>query len=310
MPIDAQVQAVLDLIKKADNAPYHTLPAAVARGQHEERAGVLDRPPEDVANVFEDAVDTAVTVRIYQPLDTPLPAPGVLWIHGGGHVIGSVQSYDSMCRRLCNESHAVVVSVEYRLAPEHKFPTAVRDSFKALEWMLANSAKLGIDAQKVAVAGDSAGGNLAAVVAIMARDAGINLRAQALVYPVTAGDAESASHHANAHNKVLTRDLILWFQSHYRRGEVDREDWRYAPLIAPDLSNVAPAFVLVAEYDPLRDEGIAYARRLMDSEVEVRLSHYAGMVHGFFGMSGAISAGARALTEVAEFLTTHLAADT
>lgn len=306
MAVDPQVQAVLDLIEKADNPSYHTLPAAVARAQHEERSAVLDLPAVQVASIADHTVNEHVSVRVYRYDDAEEKAPAIVWIHGGGHVIGSVQSYNSVCTRLCSASRATVVSVEYRLAPEHKFPAAVQDSFKALEWVVENATRLNIDTDRLAVAGDSAGGNLAAVTAILARDAGISLRAQGLVYPVTAPDAESASHHANAEGKILTRDMILWFQSHYRRGESDREDWRYAPLIAPALHGVAPAFVLVAELDPLRDEGIAYAQRLMDSEVEVRLSQYAGTVHGFFQMGGAIGAAVRAQAELAEFLRTHL----
>jgi len=199
----------------------------------------------------------------------------------------------------------VVVSVDYRLAPEHKFPSAVEDVFAALSWTRNNAASFGIDPTRISVAGASAGGNLAAVAAIQARDAGIALRAQALVYPVTAPDAQSASQHANAQGYILTRALVLWFQNHYRRDDNDRKDWRYAPLIAPDLSGLAPALVLVAEFDPLRDEGVEYAKRLMDSGVEVRLSHYAGMVHAFFNMARAISAADRAMHEVANFLRTH-----
>ena len=189
MAVDPQVQAVLDLIEKADNPSYHTLPAAVARAQHEERSAVLDLPAVKVASIADHTVNEHVSVRVYRYDDAEEKAPAIVWIHGGGHVIGSVQSYNSVCTRLCSASRATVVSVEYRLAPEHKFPAAVQDSFKALEWVVENATRLNLDTDRLAVAGDSAGGNLAAVTAILARDAGISLRAQGLVYPVTAPDA-------------------------------------------------------------------------------------------------------------------------
>ena len=308
MPLDRQVQAILELAEQANNVPYTQLTPVAARAQHAEKSVVLDGKSMRVHAVRDAIVATDnadIPVRVYAPTVSVESQAAVLWIHGGGHVIGSVASYDSVCRRLALDSDAVVVSVDYRLAPEHKFPAAVQDSFAALQWLMANAAEFGIDTNRVCVAGDSAGGNLAAVTAILARDAGIPLRAQALIYPVTGPDAESASHHKNANGYMLTRELLLWFQAHYRRDEQDRKDWRYAPLIADDLRNVAPALVLVAEFDPLRDEGIAYAQRLMDSEVEVRLSHYAGMVHAFFNMAGAIDAAHRAMDEVTEFLRVH-----
>jgi acetyl esterase len=186
------------------------------------------------------------------------------------------------------------------LAPEHKFPAGVLDSFAALQWAGLHAADIGGDPERVAIGGDSAGANLAAVCAILARDAGSPaLRFQLLVYPRTAPDEESASHHAFAEGHLLTRKTILWFHDHYRAAASDRDDFRYAPLLCPDLARLPPALVIVGECDPLRDDGIAYARRLEGAGNAVELADYPGMVHPFFSMGGAVAAGRQAVTQAA-----------
>lgn len=309
MPVHPQVERVLALVEQAGNPDYWDYSFDEARSQYDIRMPILDAPPVDVGVVEDFSVDGdcgPIPVRIYRPVDAPEHCPAVLWTHGGGHVLGSIASYDSICRRLCQGTGAVVVSVEYRLAPEHPFPAAVQDSFAALKWLVEHAPDMGIAPTRIAVAGDSAGGNLAAVNALLARDAGIQLAAQALVYPATAPDAESDSHHDNADGYLLTREHVLYFQGNYRSSEADRTDFRYAPLIASDHSNLAPALVQVAEFDPLRDEGIAYATALISAGNDVTLSHYAGMVHAFFGLSAAVDAGKRAMDEVCQFLRAHL----
>lgn len=310
MPVHPQVQAVLDLVEQADNPEYWELDPVEARVQYDQRSAALDAPGPEVGRIEDRVVPGPggdLPVRVYWPAgNSPAPLPGVLWTHGGGHVIGSIASCDNVCRRLCAGSGAVVVSVEYRLAPEHRFPAAVEDSFTALRWLADEADALGVDATRLAVAGDSAGGNLAAVNALLARDAGLALRAQVLVYPATAADAESPSHHANASGYLLTREHVLWFQGNYRASEADREDFRYAPLIAPDHSNLAPALIQVAEFDPLRDEGIAYANALASAGNEVVLNHYAGMVHAFFSLARAVEAGRQAMNEATTFLRKEL----
>jgi acetyl esterase len=226
-----------------------------------------------------------------------------VWLHGGGHVVGSLDSYDALCRKLALSADCIVVSVAYRLAPEHKFPAGVIDSFAALKWAAGHANEFGGDAARVAIGGDSAGANLAAVCAILARDAGEPaLCFQLLVYPRTAPDEEFPSHHALAEGYNLTRKTILWFHDHYRASLADRNDFRYAPLICPDLSRLPPSLIIIGEFDPLRDDGIAYAHRLEAAGNEVELSDYPGMIHPFFSMGGAIDAGRAAMVEAAHAL--------
>ena len=274
---------------------------AQAREWHNRKAGILDIAPEPVHEVADrvvPATEADIPVRIYTPRASQSPLPVLVWLHGGGHVVGSLESYDALCRKLALSADCIVVSVDYRLAPEHKFPAGVVDSFAALEWAAAHAREIGGDPSRIAIGGDSAGGNLAAVCAILARDAGRpGLVFQLLVYPRTAPDEDSASHHAFAEGYMLTRKVILWFHDHYRAKDSDREDFRYAPLLAKDLSRLPPALVIVGEYDPLRDDGIAYAHRLRDAGNAVELADYAGMVHPFFSMGGAVDAGRRAMTQ-------------
>jgi acetyl esterase len=241
-----------------------------------------------------------IPLRLYTPRASERALPVLVWLHGGGHMIGSLDSYDALCRQLALEADCMVASVDYRLAPEHKFPAGVEDAFAALTWVGRSAAGLGCDPGRVAIGGDSAGGNLAAVAAILARDAGFPALAfQLLVYPRTAPWEDSASHHEFAEGHLLTRKTILWFHGHYLNGEADRADWRWAPLICPDLSRLPPALVIVAECDPLRDEGIAYAERLKREGNVAELASYPGMVHPFFSMGGASDAGRRAISHAA-----------
>ncbi len=203
-----------------------------------------------------------LALRIYTPRDAGTSLPVLVWLHGGGHVVGSLASYDALCRMLALEADCIVVSVDYRLAPEHKFPAGVDDCFAALAWVGAHAAEIGGDPGRIAVGGDSAGGNLAAVCAILARDRGFpRLAFQLLVYPRTAPDEELPSHHTYAEGHLLTRRAILWFHEHYRASDADRNDFRYAPLLCPDFTRLPPALVIVGECDPLRDDGVAYAKR-------------------------------------------------
>jgi acetyl esterase len=207
-----------------------------------------------------------------------------VWYHGGGFVIGDLESADRTCRKLAIGTGALVVSVDYRLAPEHPFPAGPDDCFAALRWIVDNAASLGGDSSRLAVGGDSAGGNLAAVVALQARDQGVALRHQLLVYPVTDCTMSSTSYDENAEGYLLTRDSMDWFVVHYLSAGADAKDPRVSPLYADDLRGVAPALVITAEFDPLRDEGEAYAERLRDAGVEVETRRFDGQVHGFFGL--------------------------
>ena len=301
MALDPQVAAVLEKIRLAGNPEYWQMTPAQAREWHNRKAGILDIKPEPVHKVEDrvvHAIEADVPVRIYTPRASSSPLPVLVWLHGGGHVVGSLQSYDALCRKIALSADCIVVSVDYRLAPEHKFPAGVVDSFAALKWTARHARELGGDPSRIAIGGDSAGGNLAAVCAIRARDAGEpRLVFQLLVYPRTAPHEDSASHQALAEGYMLTRKVILWFHDHYRAHDADREDFRYAPLITKNLARLPPALIVIGEYDPLRDDGIAYADRLRDAGNEVELADYPGMVHPFFSMGGAIDAGRRAMTQ-------------
>jgi acetyl esterase len=211
----------------------------------------------------------------------------LLYLHGGGFTIGSLETHDSLCRQLALRSGAAVIALDYRLAPEHRFPVAVDDSWAALRWLTAQAASLGLDGTRLAVGGDSAGGTLAAVAAIHARDIGLPLRLQLLITPGTTAHADTASHRRFAHGYLLEAEGIAWFFDHYI-DHVERRDWRFAPLEAEDLDGVAPACVVLAECDPLVDEGLAYADRLRSAGVAVELELARGVTHDFIKLGRAI----------------------
>jgi acetyl esterase len=215
-------------------------------------------------------------------------------------VIGNIEQYDGTARQLANASGAIVVSVDYRSAPEHPFPAPLDDCWRALQWTAAHAAELGGDASRIAVGGDSAGGNLAAVCALRARDAGgPDLALQVLVYPVCDDDFETESYKANGTGYLLEAEQMQWFFDCYtEHGNADRANWQISPLRAPDLHGVAPAVVITAEYDPLRDEGEAYADRLREAGIEVEARRYDGMIHAFFGCPAAFDASVEAMQQV------------
>jgi acetyl esterase len=236
-------------------------------------------------------------VRVYRPLSTEL-LPVVIWFHGGGWVVGTLDSHDPVCRALANRTPCVVVAVDYRLAPEAPFPAAVEDSWAATQWVVKEALKLGGDASRIAVAGDSAGGNLAAAVALRARDSGLELALQVLVYPVTDSDLDSESYLRLATGLNLTRAKMEWYWQQYLGG-ADGSQPEASPLRAPDLAGVAPALVQTAEHDPLLSEGEAYAARLAEAGVPVTLTRYEGMIHGFIRMPALVAEADFALAEIA-----------
>lgn len=306
MALDPQVRQILELVKRAGNPEYWQMTPEAARDFHNKKAPILDSKPEPVHRCENRRIPGPageIPIRIFTPRESSAPLPVLVWFHGGGHVIGSLDSYDSLCRQLALRADCVVVSVDYRLAPEHKFPAAVEDSFAALSWVGQHAAEIGGDANRIAVGGDSAGGNLAAVAAILARDAEYPpLVFQLLIYPPTAAYPDSPSQLELAEGYLLTRKNILWFQNHYVRDDNDRQDFRYAPLLCPDLSRLPPALLIVAGYDPLRDEGIEYAERLRQAGNQVELVNYEGMVHPFLSMSGALEVARQAIVKSSEAL--------
>jgi acetyl esterase len=266
---------------------------------------------EEVAAVEDRTLSLngeSIPVRIYRPSTDSKVRPVLVWFHGGGWVIGNLESADYASRMLTNASGCVVVSVDYRLAPEHKFPAAADDCFAATQWVVEHADELGIDASKVAVGGDSAGGNLAAVVAQMAKEAGGPAIAyQALVYPVTNFSFATPSYKDNADGYLLTRASMEWFWGHYLGNEGDGQHVKASPLLCADLSGLPPAIVITAEYDPLRDEGEAYAEALKKAGVAVESKRYDGQIHGFFA-NPAIDDGADAARMVGAALAKALSA--
>ena len=298
MPLDPGLKLVLDQLAANPGPQLHELPVDQARVFFDSMQ--LPRPDVAVAHVEDRRVPGPageIPVRVYRP-ESGATLPALVYFHGGGWVIGSVETHDGSCRDLANRIGCVVVSVDYRLAPEHPYPAAAEDCYAATKWVSENAAALGVDPGRIGIGGDSAGGNLTAAVALMARDRGAPaLRHQLLVYPVTDADFSRASYRENAEGYLLTTKAMEWFWGHYVPDPAQRQDAYAAPLRAADLSGLPPAFVLTAEYDPLRDEGEALARRLEQAGVKTRLTRYDGAIHGFFAMGMLAEVARRAVDD-------------
>jgi acetyl esterase len=279
------MQGVLQRMARAQHTPMHQLSPQEARLAYEKGADVLEVPKAQLARVedlaFNNREGAKIALRLYAPSHEKLPV--LLFFHGGGFVIGSIQTHDILCRELSRLSGAAVISVDYRLAPEHPFPAAQNDAWDALQWLIAQANDLGLDATKIAVGGDSAGGKLAAVCALMARDAGMPLALQLLIYPGTLTEIMSDSRHRYAQSYVLEEVHIRYFNDSTLRREYDGQ-WQFSPINASDHSHLAPAFVALAECDPLHDEGVQYADALRVSGVTVNLEIYRGVTHEFIKM--------------------------
>jgi len=296
---------LLDRIRRANRPPFQTMSPREARAAYRLGAEVLDLPRAPLHGVDDVAVPagdgSALAARLYRP--SAAPRGCLLYLHGGGFTIGGIETHDSLCRQLALHSHASVLSLDYRLAPEHRFPTAVDDTWSALHWLVREGGALGIDTGRVAVGGDSAGGTLAAVAAILARDAGLPLRAQLLITPGTAARTDSDSHRRFAEGFLLDAATIAWFFDQYI-DDAQRDDWRFAPLNADDLEGVAPACVILAECDPVVDEGLAYADRLRAAGVAVTLELFRGLTHDFIKMGRALNEARAAQAVAGSFLRT------
>ena len=293
MPLDPQIAPLID----ASNAAAAELPPIWEQSLEDRRVGY--QALADVAGPgpqldrVEDVKIAGVPCRIYENDG----ATGILmFIHGGGYVIGDLETHDQPCRQLALESGATVVAIDYRLAPEHPFPAGLEDAWAVFQALDKDRNNFG-RGSKLAVAGDSAGGNFSAVLALMARDAGINLAAQLLVYPAVDVDDASPSMTENAEGYLLTKETMDWFMHHYAP---DPLDWRASPLLAESHVGLAPAVIITAEFDPLRDQGMAYADKLKAAGVEVTHTNYDGMVHAFFQLSPLCDAGKAAITQIAE----------
>jgi acetyl esterase len=297
------MRSVLERMARANYAPMYTLTAEQAKAAYEAGAGVLDVPKAELARVEDLSIrvrdGARLPARLYAPKRGVLPV--LLFFHGGGFTIGSIASHDTLCRELSRLAGCAVVSLGYRLAPEHRFPVAANDAWDAVLWLAKHGRELDCDTGRLAVGGDSAGGTLATVCAIQARDEQIPLALQTLFYPGCAAWDETSSHRRYGSGLVLEQAHIDWFFDQYiDRGE--REDWRFAPLNAPDVEGVAPAWFGLAECDPLVDDCLAYADKLRAAHVPVDLEIYRGVTHEFIKMGRAIPEARRAHRDAARAL--------
>lgn len=295
---------VLHRMVRAERPPFHTLTPLQARVAYEAGCDVLEisRPVLARVNDFSIPVRDGheIPARLYAPSAKKLPV--LLYFHGGGFTIGSIATHDVLCRQISHLAGCSVVSVDYRLAPDFKFPTAANDAWDALQWLAGHAAELNLDARHLAVGGDSAGGTLAAMCAVLARDAGLPLALQLLFYPGCAAHQDTASHHMFARGFVLEEVEITWFFNHYLRSPADREDWRFAPLKVSHADDVAPAWFGLAECDPLLDEGVMYADKLRAAGVLVDLEIYRGVTHEFIKMGRIIPEARHAHADAARAL--------
>ena len=301
------MRSVLERMARAGYSPIYTQAPGEAKAAYETGSGVLEVPKDGLARVQDFDLPARdgqlLPARLYAPGPDALPV--LLYFHGGGFTIGSIASHDVLCRQLSRLSGCAVVSLGYRLAPEHRFPVAVNDAWDSVQWLAAHASQLGLDGSRLAVGGDSAGGTLAAVCAILARDAGLALALQLLFYPGVAPTQEAPSHQRFGHGLVLEQPHIDWFFDQYiERGE--RADWRFAPLNAPDVEGVAPAWFGLAECDPLVDDGLAYADKLRAAGVSVDLEIYRGVTHEFIKMGRALPEARQAHADAARALAAAL----
>lgn len=285
-----RMAGLLERIRRAGRPPFHTMTATAARAAYESAAEVLDLPRAALHEVRDIAVPAAdgatLRARLYRPSATARAT--LLYLHGGGFTVGSLETHDSLCRQIALQARCVVVALDYRLAPEHRFPVAVDDAWAAMRWLAGDgAAALALDASRLAVGGDSAGGTLAATCAIHARDVGLPLCAQLLITPGTAARGDSPSYRLFGNGFLLDRATVDWFFDHYIDAG-QRHDWRFAPLERDELDGVAPACVVLAECDPVTDEALAYADRLRVAHVPVELEVVRGVTHDFVKMGRAL----------------------
>ncbi|MFN7932106.1 MAG: alpha/beta hydrolase [Bryobacteraceae bacterium] len=306
--LDANVRALLEQADALGGPPWESLSPVQAREIAANRDPAVMGTREEVYSVEDRRIPGPageIPIRIYRGSSQTHTA-GMVFFHGGGWVVCGLDTHDVICRAIANRAGATVVSVDYRLAPEHKFPAAVEDAYAATCWVAANAADLGIDPLRITVGGDSAGGNLATVVSMLARNQqGPSIACQALVYPVTdLGSLNTPSYEEFAEGCNLTKAMMVWFRNHYLASDADGLDPHASPLREPNLQGLPPALILTAECDPLRDEAEAYAARLEAAGVEVLLHRYAGMIHPFFSMSGVIPQAQEAFHAVARTVAT------
>jgi acetyl esterase len=293
-PLDAEVAQFLAMLGRVKRPSLHELDPIDAKTAYERSAPIMDIDPLPV-HAVEDLKVTArdghaIPVRLYTPREASWanPLPLLVYFHGGGFTVGSVNTHDALCRMLCVGADTMVLSVDYRLGPQWKFPTAADDAFDVVDWIFGAAHGLGADPARIAIGGDSAGGTLATASALHARDRGLAPVFQLLIYPGTSARQDTPSHRALASGYLLTAEMVQWFFSQYLPDEASRDDWRFAPLdgggTGAALAGSCPAWIAVAGYDPLHDEGVAYAARLNAAGVAAEVASYPGMIHDFFKM--------------------------
>ncbi len=301
MMLHPQARALLDLIEQSGLPPTHTLCVGDARVAYRERRHFTQPPPPEIGCVRDlqaSGPSGSIPLRLYRPPgagdDAVLPV--LVYYHGGGWVMGDLDTHDTLCRELAKRSGCAVAAVDYRLAPEHRFPAAVADCIAATRWVRDHAGEYHLDRSRLAVGGDSAGGNLAAVLSIDARDRGdLPISFQLLIYPATDMRRTAPSHAENGHGYLLTRETLDYFVGHYMPDPAQYDDWRASPLLCADLSNLPPALVLTAGFDPLRDEGAAYAMRLTDCGNRAAYVHFPRQIHGFVTMGRVIDEAGTAI---------------
>ena len=304
MPLHPQARSFLDLVAKKNAPPWESLAPSVSRSMFNGLTEFFGQGPE-LNDISDKVIADKVPVRIYRPDSKPC-LPAIMYFHGGGWVLGNIETHDAMCRHLAKDSGSMVISVNYRLAPEHPFPAAFDDCYEATRYVSHHAAELGVDPTHIAVAGDSAGGNLAAAVTLKAREEGTpNIHSQWLIYPVLEANFDTVSYKEFAIDHGLTRRTMQFFWDQYSKKKTDRSTAYAAPLKADHLRDLPFTQIITAEYDVLRDEGEQFARLLKKAGVEVELIQYDGMLHGFMHFAAAFDEGKRALAELGKAMNTR-----
>ncbi len=319
MPLHPDLDAFLDLMDTgfASGRPLmHEMSIDHARAEYDRASQTIDQSGDEVGAIQSIEIPSrdqqVIAARLYipKPVSTaPEAWPALLYFHGGGYCIGGLESHDSLCRAICQRAQSIVIAVDYRLAPEHKFPTAFHDAEDAYLWLALHAADFAIDPSRVAVGGDSAGGTLAATLAITAKQAGWQQPLlQILLYPCTSSQQDTPSHRALAEGYMLEAETLQWMFGNYLRSPQDRLDWRFAPLQAQDIADIAPAWIALAEFDLLRDEGIQYAEKLKQAGVTTTLKIYPSMIHDFARLGNIVPDANQLRDDIAQVLTQAFAA--
>jgi acetyl esterase len=309
--LDPQAQALMQLMIDKAVPPVHTMTPEEARASYRSRRAFTQPDAPEVFKVQNKVVSdngVNVPVRVYHPhaAQSHQTLPGLVYLHGGGWTIGDLDTHDVLCRSLCLQAGIVVVSVDYRMGPEHKFPAAYDDSVAAFNWTVAHAASLGIDASRIAIGGDSAGGNLAAAACLGLRGQSVQPAYQLLIYPATIMWQDTASYHANGKGYMLTKESIAYYTENYLRNREDAKDWRASPQLADSHAGLPPAFVMTAGFDPLRDEGLMYADALTQAGVPAQYICFERQIHGFITMGRVMQEANTAVSLCASVLKTHL----